>query len=163
MTENCKLRKAILSAFYNITQRNFGILLILWCSFKLWWNVCLDLFRSKFSLLRKWSIYPRQNKQGCLSYQERGICCSNCAIGSYKGWSQFGHTFYRWHTNAVIFAHNNRLAYRGKNIISQWKIGKSSKLQASILSLHDPLCSRMWVNTTWYFVLQQIRQIAILK
>jgi hypothetical protein len=25
MTENCKLRKAILSAFYNISQRNFGI------------------------------------------------------------------------------------------------------------------------------------------
>jgi hypothetical protein len=56
MTENCKLRKAILSAFYNISQRNFGILLILWCSFKLCWNFCLDLFRSKFSLLRKWSI-----------------------------------------------------------------------------------------------------------
>ena len=29
MTENCKFRKAILSAFYNISQRNFGILLIL--------------------------------------------------------------------------------------------------------------------------------------
>jgi hypothetical protein len=58
MTENCKLRKAILSAFYNISQRNFVILLMLWCSFKLWWNFCLDLFRSKFSLLvlRKWSI-----------------------------------------------------------------------------------------------------------
>jgi hypothetical protein len=42
MTENCKFRKAILSAFYNISQRNFGILLILWCSFKLWWNFCLD-------------------------------------------------------------------------------------------------------------------------
>jgi hypothetical protein len=56
ITENCKLRKAIFSAFYNISQRNFGILLILGCSFKLWWNFCLDLFRSKFSLLRKWSI-----------------------------------------------------------------------------------------------------------
>jgi hypothetical protein len=33
--KNSKLRKAILSAFYNISQRNFGILLILWCSFKL--------------------------------------------------------------------------------------------------------------------------------
>ena len=33
---------AILSAFDNISQRNFGILLILWCSFKLWWNFCLD-------------------------------------------------------------------------------------------------------------------------
>jgi hypothetical protein len=42
MTENSKFRKAILSAFYNISQRNFGILLILWCSFKLWWNFCLD-------------------------------------------------------------------------------------------------------------------------
>jgi hypothetical protein len=46
--KNGKLRRAILSAFYNISQRNFGILLILWCSFKLWWNVCLDLLRSKF-------------------------------------------------------------------------------------------------------------------
>ena len=42
MTENCKFRKAILPAFYNISQRNFGILLILRCSFKLWWNFCLD-------------------------------------------------------------------------------------------------------------------------
>jgi hypothetical protein len=42
MTENWKFRKAILSAFYNISQRNFGIFLILWCSFKLWWNFCLD-------------------------------------------------------------------------------------------------------------------------
>jgi hypothetical protein len=40
--KNGKFRKAILSAFYNISQRNFGILLILWCSFKLWWNFCLD-------------------------------------------------------------------------------------------------------------------------
>ena len=40
--KNGKLRKAILSAFYNISQRNFGLLLILWCSFKLWWNFCLD-------------------------------------------------------------------------------------------------------------------------
>jgi hypothetical protein len=46
--KNGKLRKAILSAFYNISQRNFGILLILWCSFKLWWNFCPDLSRSKF-------------------------------------------------------------------------------------------------------------------
>jgi hypothetical protein len=28
--KNGKFRKAILSAFYNILQRNFGILLILW-------------------------------------------------------------------------------------------------------------------------------------
>jgi hypothetical protein len=40
--KNSKLPRAILSAFYNISQRNFGILLILWCSFKLWWNFCLD-------------------------------------------------------------------------------------------------------------------------
>jgi hypothetical protein len=40
--KNGKLRKAILSAFYNISQRNLGILLILRCSFKLWWNFCLD-------------------------------------------------------------------------------------------------------------------------
>jgi hypothetical protein len=48
--KNDKLRKAILSAFYNISQRSFGILLILWCSFKLWWTFCRDLFRSKLSL-----------------------------------------------------------------------------------------------------------------
>jgi hypothetical protein len=40
-----------ITAFYNISQRNFGILLILWCSFKLWWNVCLDFSRSKFCSL----------------------------------------------------------------------------------------------------------------
>jgi hypothetical protein len=34
--KNGKLCRAILSAFYNISQRNFGILLILWCSFKPW-------------------------------------------------------------------------------------------------------------------------------
>jgi hypothetical protein len=45
--KNGKLRNAILSAFY-ISQRNFGILLILWCSFKLWCIFCLDLSRSKF-------------------------------------------------------------------------------------------------------------------
>jgi hypothetical protein len=56
MTENCKLRKAILSAFYNFLQRNFGILLIVWCSFKLWWNFCLDLLSSKFWLIGEWSI-----------------------------------------------------------------------------------------------------------
>jgi hypothetical protein len=54
--KNGKLRRAILSAFYNISQRNFGILLILWCSFKLWWNVCLDLSRSKFCSLGNRSI-----------------------------------------------------------------------------------------------------------
>jgi hypothetical protein len=46
----------ILSAFYNISQRNYGILLILWCSFKLWWNVYLDLSRSKFCSLGNRSI-----------------------------------------------------------------------------------------------------------
>jgi hypothetical protein len=56
MTENCKLRKAILSAFYNILKRNFVILLILWCFFKLWWNFCLDLLSSKFWLIGDWSI-----------------------------------------------------------------------------------------------------------
>jgi hypothetical protein len=49
--KNGILRRAILSAFYNILQRDFGILLILWCSFKLWWNFCLDLSRSKFCSL----------------------------------------------------------------------------------------------------------------
>jgi hypothetical protein len=43
MTENWKFRKAILYAFYNISQRNFGILLI--CdalSSCAWWHFCLD-------------------------------------------------------------------------------------------------------------------------
>jgi hypothetical protein len=43
MNENWKFRKPyIIGRFYNISQRNFGILLILGCSFKLWWNFCLD-------------------------------------------------------------------------------------------------------------------------
>jgi hypothetical protein len=54
--KNCKLRRAILSAFYNISQRNVGILIVLWCSFKLWWNVCLDLSRSKRCSLGNRSI-----------------------------------------------------------------------------------------------------------
>jgi hypothetical protein len=49
--KNGKLRKAILSAFNNISQRNFGIILILWCSFKHGMK-CLSrtrgLSRSKF-------------------------------------------------------------------------------------------------------------------
>jgi hypothetical protein len=49
--KNGKLRSAILSAFYNISQRNFGILLILSCSFRQWWNFCLDMSRSKFCSL----------------------------------------------------------------------------------------------------------------
>jgi hypothetical protein len=49
--KNGKLRKAILSAFYNISQRSFGILLILWCSFKLWWNFCPGLSSSKGNML----------------------------------------------------------------------------------------------------------------
>jgi hypothetical protein len=60
--KNGKLRKAILSAFYNISQRNFGILLILWCSFKLWWNFCPNLSRSKFHSKGERSIE-------CWSYQ----------------------------------------------------------------------------------------------
>jgi hypothetical protein len=59
MTENCKLRKAILSAFYDILQRNFGILLILWCSFKLWWNFSCRL--DEFKILVNWGMvhcYP---------------------------------------------------------------------------------------------------------
>jgi hypothetical protein len=51
--KNGKLRRAI---FYNISQRNFEILLILWCSFKPWWNFCLDLSTSKFCSLGKRSI-----------------------------------------------------------------------------------------------------------
>ena len=43
MTENCKFRKPyIIGRFYNISQRNFGILPVLGCSFKLWWSFCLD-------------------------------------------------------------------------------------------------------------------------
>jgi hypothetical protein len=37
-----QISQGYISVFYNISQRNFGILLILWCSFKLWWNFCLD-------------------------------------------------------------------------------------------------------------------------
>jgi hypothetical protein len=54
--KNGKLLRAILSAFYNIVQQNLGLLLILWRSFKLWWNFCLDLSRSKFCSLGNRSI-----------------------------------------------------------------------------------------------------------
>jgi hypothetical protein len=74
MTENCKLCRAILSAFYNILQRNFGILLTLWCSFKLWWNFCLDLLSSKFWLIGDWSIATRTKLQ--LLYMLRSILAS---------------------------------------------------------------------------------------
>jgi hypothetical protein len=59
--KNGKLRRAILSAFYNISQRNFGILLILWCSLKLCWNFCLDLSRSKFCSLGNRSVQATLN------------------------------------------------------------------------------------------------------
>ena len=42
--------------FTTFRKGNFRILLILWCSFKLWWNVCLDLSRSKFCSLGNRSI-----------------------------------------------------------------------------------------------------------
>jgi hypothetical protein len=42
--KNGKRRKAILSTFYNISQRDFGTLLNLWSSFKLLWNFDLDCF-----------------------------------------------------------------------------------------------------------------------
>jgi hypothetical protein len=51
MTENCKFRKAILSAFYNILQRNFGILLNFVMLFQAVMKFCLDLLRSKFWLI----------------------------------------------------------------------------------------------------------------
>ena len=54
MTENCKLRKAIISAFYNISQRNFGMITNFVMLFQ---AVMKFLLRSKFSLLRKWSTH----------------------------------------------------------------------------------------------------------
>jgi hypothetical protein len=68
--KNGKRRRAILSAFYNISQRNFGILLILWCSCKLWWIFCLDLFRSKFCSLGNRSI---ENFRNSYSLQKHRI------------------------------------------------------------------------------------------
>jgi hypothetical protein len=54
--KNGKFRKAMLSAFYNISQRNFGTLLILWCCFKLRWNFCLD---QNFSYIKGKDPYSR--------------------------------------------------------------------------------------------------------
>ena len=53
MTENDKLRKAILSAFYNILQRNFGILL---ANFVMLSQAVMKfLFRLvKIKILEKW-------------------------------------------------------------------------------------------------------------
>jgi hypothetical protein len=59
MTENCKLRKAILSAFYNISQRRK-----LWniTNFVMLFQAVMKfLSSSKFSLLRKWSISSDRN------------------------------------------------------------------------------------------------------
>jgi hypothetical protein len=36
--------------------------IILWCSFKVWWNFCLDLLSSKFWLVGEWSIEWDANK-----------------------------------------------------------------------------------------------------
>jgi hypothetical protein len=71
MTENCKLPKAILSAFYNISQRNFGILLILWCSFKLWWNFCLD---------QNLVYYANGQFRASIKLQSRNIIIHACLI-----------------------------------------------------------------------------------
>jgi hypothetical protein len=69
--KNSKLCKVILSAFYNISQRNFGILLILWCSFKLWWNFYLDLF----SLLCKMVISDMHGDDGVnIKLQKQSTC-----------------------------------------------------------------------------------------
>jgi hypothetical protein len=75
--KNGKLRKAILSAFYNISQRKFGILLILRCSFKLWWNFCLD---QNFSYKGKgpFCITVNGTKSHLFSHCEAfisGLCC----------------------------------------------------------------------------------------
>jgi hypothetical protein len=56
MTKNCKFCNAILSAFYNISQRNFGILLISVMLFHAVMEFCLDLLRSKFWSIGDWSI-----------------------------------------------------------------------------------------------------------
>jgi hypothetical protein len=69
MTENCKLRRAILSAFYNISQRNFRILLIWWCSFKLWWNFCPDQnFSYKVKGPLKDQLAAARNTANTISY-----------------------------------------------------------------------------------------------
>jgi hypothetical protein len=91
MTENCKLRRAILSAFYNISQRNFGILLILWCSFKLWWNFCLD---QNFSYKVK----------GPLKYQT-----NNAAT-----------TALSWIINSLYFEYRNPIRLRNNFINPKW-------------------------------------------
>ena len=52
----CKLRKAIFSVFYNISQPNFALLLISLCSFELLCLIPFSLLRLKFSLTCKLSI-----------------------------------------------------------------------------------------------------------
>jgi hypothetical protein len=89
MTENCKLRKAILSAVYNISQRNFGILLILWCSFKLWWNFCLD----------QNLVYYASGQLHLFSTGIASTWCRTCNI--YPRWISF--EFISWIVIALIF------------------------------------------------------------
>jgi hypothetical protein len=68
--KNGKLRRAVLSTFYNISQRNIGIFLILWCSFK---AVMKFLSRSKFCLLGNRSIAPKPNMIGAYKYRSLSI------------------------------------------------------------------------------------------
>jgi hypothetical protein len=83
MTENCKLHKAILSAFYNISQRNFGILLILWCSFKLWWNFCPYLPKSNFHSKGERSI--ETNLPCTLGF----LILNQFLLFTFKNWKKF--------------------------------------------------------------------------
>jgi hypothetical protein len=113
MTENCKLRKALFSSFYNISQRNFGILLILWCSFKLWWNFCLDQnfgYKGKGPLLLRFS-----SSDGCERVDELWM--------------------FRW---GYIYSEHLQLTHSFYTCIKRRKSHEKSQqnLQISSLSLH---------------------------
>ena len=72
----CELRRAIFSTFYNISQPNFAVLLILRCSFQLWclfgdhrsggdncWAYIVLLLAQQIRLLKK-SFLPLQKRNG---------------------------------------------------------------------------------------------------
>ena len=75
MTENYKLRKAILSAFYNISQRNFGILQIL-CALSCYDGILSRLVEIK--ILVNWGMVHSFNIQ--LHFSQLFIVRSNINV-----------------------------------------------------------------------------------
>jgi hypothetical protein len=108
MTENCKLRKAILSAFYNISQRNFGILLRNIYSFKLWWYFCLDqnLVYNANGPLKNLSllIYIPARSCACIIQLVESLSTHSFLVDQLPDYNAYNQTRVKWLT---LFCLNN--------------------------------------------------------